>query len=178
MRVRGLAVRDGSGNLRGTQHVPLFRRRRPEPEIPTFVVGVDNHRVTVGGPDSGCSMLAELDNYVGLAASRATPTSDGRDPVVVQNAKMDYVEMVESAVVVVSLALEELGEQGFVSDSEVPSKPQLQRVEKALPTYEYIQTTYGRAQERVEWIRVVDGILRERGIAILDPVRESNPRYK
>ncbi len=137
-----------------------------------FTVGVDGHRVIVGGTASGCAMLSELDAYVGAVTARAHASRQGRDSVAVQNAKMDYVEMVEAAISVVSLAMEELAEQGFVSKDDIPSKPQMQRLDRSLPTYDYIQATYARAVQRIEWIRAVDHILRERRIAVAEPPRD------
>jgi hypothetical protein len=154
--------------------MPLFRRRSLEPEPLVFTVGVDNHRVIVGGTERGCVMLSELDAYVGAVSARARARPDGRDPVAVQNAKMDYAEMAEAAISVVSVALQELAEQGLLSLDDLPVKPHLPRLDPALPTYEYIQKTHTRAVERIEWVRSIDRILRERGIAITDPLREAS----
>jgi len=152
--------------------MPLFRRRSALPEPVVFTVGVDNHRVVVGGAELGCQMLPELDAYVGAVSTRAKPRSDGRDPVAVQNAKMDYAEMAEALISVVSVAVQDLTEQGLIAADEVPSKPHLPRLDQAMPTYDYIQETYTRATERIEWVRSIDGLLRERGIAIIEPLRQ------
>jgi len=151
--------------------MPLFRRRREEDDVPTFMVGVDGHRVAIGGSQSGCVMLPEIDAYVELSTKRARSTRDGRDTVGVLNAKMDYVDMVDAAVAVVTLAMEELVEQGYVSADEIPDKVSLERLDREFPTYEYIQAIYTRAQLRLEYVRKVDALLRERGIAVLEPVR-------
>jgi hypothetical protein len=152
--------------------VPLFRRRTAEPGEIVFTVGVDNHRVIVGGTQRGCAMLEELDNYIPAVASRARGGVDGRDPVAVQSAKMDYAEMAEAAIAVVHAAVEELDQQGLLSATDVPAPPHLPALDRSLPTYEYIQQTYARAVRRIEWVRTVDRMLSERGIAITEPLRE------
>lgn len=148
--------------------MPLFGRRRSAEEA-GFTVGVDGHRVVLGSRE-GCSMLADLDDYVGPVLRRSTPKPDGRDSVAVQNAKMDYVEMAEASVLVVTLALEELVEQGVLRDGEAPPRPVMPPLDPDLPTYDYIQATYARAEQRVDWVREVDALFRARGIGILRPL--------
>src|SRR5207244_6263201 len=91
--------------------MPLFRRRPSEPDALTFTVGVDNHRVVVGGPDRGCELLTDVDGYIGSVQTKWSRGRDGRDSVALQNAKMDYAEMVETMIIVLSLTLEELAER-------------------------------------------------------------------
>ncbi|HYL71235.1 MAG TPA: hypothetical protein VEY89_08040 [Candidatus Dormibacteraeota bacterium] len=147
--------------------MPLFRRRL-DAEAAGFTVGVDGHRVIIGSRD-GCTMLADLDDYVGPVIRRSPPKPDGRDSVAVQNAKMDYVEMAEATVLVVALALEELVEQGVLRADEVPARPVMRPLDPDLATYDYIQETYARAEARIAWVREVDALLRARDIAILRP---------
>jgi hypothetical protein len=149
--------------------MPLFRRRPVEPEPLTFTVGVDGHRVVVGGPLTGCALLDDVESYVDRVAERTTAGVDGRDAVAVQSAKMDYAEMVDSMISVLTLALEELAQRDMIIATEVPAKPQLQRLSSSLATYDFIQAAYGRAQQRVTWARAVDGLLRARGVAVLWP---------
>ena len=149
--------------------MPLFRRRSAEPEPLTFTVGVDAHRVIVGGAQIGCALLGDVDSYVDTVAERTGVAADGRDPVALQSAKMDYAEMVEAMISVLALALEELEQRELITSVEVPPRPELPRLSRSLPTYEYIQATYGRAQQRVDWARAVDTLLRARGIAVLWP---------
>jgi len=156
--------------------MPLFRRRVSEPEPTVFTVGVDNHRVIVGSPQRGCLLLEELEGYVPAVASRAGSLPGGRDPVAVQSAKMDYAEMVEATISVLSLALEELLKEGLLDSADVPAKPQPRRLDRSIPTYDYIQATYTRATERIAWVRAVDRLLAERGIAVAAAERESSQR--
>jgi len=149
--------------------MPLFRRRPAEPEPLTFTVGVDAHRVVVGGPQSGCALLGDVDVYVETVAQRTRIAEDGRDPVALQSAKMDYAEMVDSMISVLTLALEELEQRELITAVDVPQRPDLPRLSRDLPTYDYIQATYGRAQQRVDWARAVDALLRTHGIAVLWP---------
>ncbi len=150
--------------------MPLFRRRQAAAsDVLTFSVGVDGHVVVVGGKDGGCVMLHELEQYLGAVGRYGHKLADGRDSIAMQNAKMDYVEMAEAAVTVVSLAVEELCAQEIIAESDVPARPRFAAVDPNLATYDYIQTTYARAQRRVEWMRAVDATLRERGIAIEKP---------
>jgi hypothetical protein len=149
--------------------MPLFRRRPAEPEPLTFTVGVDAHRVVVGGRLSGCALLDDIDAYVERVAERTGTGADGRDPVALQSAKMDYAEMVDSMISVLTLALEELEQRELITPVEVPQRPELPQLTRSLPTYEYIQATYGRAQQRADWARAVDTLLRTHGIAVLWP---------
>jgi hypothetical protein len=149
--------------------MPLFRRRPVEPDALTFTVGVDGHRVVVGGPYSGCALLDDVESYVDRVAERTTAGVDGRDPVALQSAKMDYAELVDSMISVLTLALEELEQRNMITAAEVPAKPALQRLSPSLGTYDFIQAAYGRAQQRVTWARAVDELLRARGVAVLWP---------
>ena len=150
--------------------MPLFRRRPAAAEPIAFSVGVDGHQVIVGSPAAGCdAMYGELDGYIGAIAQRMSSRPDGRDSIAVQNAKMDYVEMSDAAVLVVSLALEDLVDQGLLDGNEIPAKPRFAPLNPDLPTYEYIQATYSRAVQRIAWVREVDHLFRERGIAIVKP---------
>jgi len=94
----------------------------------------------------------------------------------VQSAKMDFAEMVEATISVLSLALEELVEKGLVNQAEVPPKQQLPRLDRSMPTYDYIQATYQRATERIVWVRTVDRVLSDRGIAVAPAEYESSTR--
>jgi hypothetical protein len=152
----------------------LFRRRPQEPAGEVFTVGVDNHRVIVGGAERGVEMLAELDAYVPLVAARARATPDGRDPVAVQSAKMDYAEMVDATISVLSLVLEELVGRGSLTGDDIPARGRGSPLDRSLPTYEYIQATYVRATERIVWVREVDRLLAARGIAVLPAERTSS----
>lgn len=156
--------------------MPFFRRRPAEPGGEEFPVGVDGHRVIIGGSERGVGMLAELDAYVPLVAARAGATADGRDPVAVQSAKMDYAEMVDAALAVVSLALEELVERGALNPSDIPPREPPRALDGTLPTYEYIQASYERANQSIAWLREVDRLLGARGIAVLPAARESSTR--
>jgi hypothetical protein len=149
--------------------MPFFKRRPPEPAALIFTVGVDGHRVMVGGPVTGCTLLADVDTYIDKVAERSAPTSDGRDPVALQNAKMDYVDLVESMLSVLALALEELQERGLVSDGEVPPRVALPKLDRNLSTYDYIQSSYARARQRCEWARQVDELLHRHDVAVLWP---------
>ena len=149
--------------------MPLFRRRPAEPKPLTFTVGVDSHRVVVGGRQSGCALLGDVEAYVDKVAERTGIAADGRDPVALQSAKMDYAEMVESMISVLALTLEELKQRELITAVEVPPRPELPRLSRDLPTYEYIQATYDRAQRRVDWARAVDTLLRAHDIAVLWP---------
>jgi hypothetical protein len=156
--------------------MPFFRRRPAEPLGEMFTVGVDNHRVLIGGSERGVVMLAELDAYVPVVAARARVASDGRDAVAVQSAKMDYAEMVDATIAVLRLALQELVERASLESSDVPDAVETAAIERSLPTYEYIQATYSRAQERIEWVRAVDRLLTAHGIAVLPAAQESRTR--
>ena len=152
--------------------MPLFRRRLEATEPPAFTVGVDGHRVVVGGRESGCMMLTELDDYLDAVGRYGRVLDDGRDSIALQNAKMDYVEMADAAVMIVTLAVEELTEQRVLDVTDIPEKPALGALDRDMPTYEYIQSTYARATQRVAWIRAVDAVLRRYDIAIVKPAAE------
>jgi len=147
--------------------VPLFRRGRPER---VFNVGVDDHRVVVGGSQSGVELIAEIDGYVGAVARRQSTRSDGRDSIAVLNAKMDYAELVDAAVTVLVLALEELVSEGVLQEDDIPEPPTRIRLPRDLAMHDHIRETYSRAQLRMEWVRQVDALLRERGVAVLRPL--------
>lgn len=152
--------------------MPLFRRRTPDTDALAFSVGVDGHRVVVGST-GGCVMLGELDGYLEAVGHYGRVLESGRDSIALQNAKMDYVEMTDAAVQVMTLALEELSEQGLLDGDDVPPAPRFDTVDGNMPTYEYIQSTYARAERRVAWMRTVDQLFRERGIAIVKPAPEA-----
>ena len=69
--------------------MPLFHRRPEATEPPAFTVGVDGHRVVVGGRQSGCVLLAELDEYLEAVGRYGRVLDNGRDSIAMQNAKMD-----------------------------------------------------------------------------------------
>ena len=151
--------------------MPLFRRspRAPQPSL-QFTVGVRDDRVVVGGGDSGIVQLDELRDYVGAVTGHAGPNAEGRDPVAVLNAKMDYAELVNDAVSVVTLAFEELTGHGVVPREEVPAAPDLPPVPQQSSTYDFIQATYARAQARMGFLEASDGVLARHGVAILPPL--------
>jgi len=153
--------------------MPLFRRRPEATEPPAFTVGVDGHRVVVGGRESGCVLLAELDEYLEAVGRYGRVLDNGRDSIAMQNAKMDYVEMADAAVMIVTLALEELAEQRVLNAADIPEKPVLGAMDRDVAVYEYIQATYARATQRVAWMRAVDAVLRSYGIAIVKPLAEN-----
>lgn len=151
--------------------MPLFRRtpRAPRPTL-QFTVGVRDDRVVVGGEDSGIVQLDELRDYVGAVTGHAGPNPEGRDPVAVLNAKMDYAELVNDAVSVASLAFEELVGHGVVPQEEVPETPELPPVPQQSSTYDFIQATYARAQARMGFLEAADAVLAAHGVAILPPL--------
>src|SRR5205807_4688089 len=133
--------------------MPLFRRREPEPEPLTFTVGVGDHRVIVGGENSGCALLEDVEKYAAFIARTSTHQRGTRDTVGVLNAKMDYAELVETMVSVLSLTFEELVERGVLAQVDVPKKPAPVPLGRDLEMYDYIQETYARAQQRCDWAR-------------------------
>ena len=151
--------------------MPLFHRR-PHPPEPTlqFTVGVRDDRIVVGGGDAGITQLDELRDYVGAVTGHAGPKDDGRDPVAVLNAKMDYAELVNDACTVVALAFEELTAQGVVPAGEVPALPELPPVPQQSTTYDFIQASYARAQGRMTFLLAADAVLARHGVAVLPPV--------
>lgn len=151
--------------------MPLFRRspRAPQPTL-QFTVGVHDDRVVVGGGDAGILQLDELRDYVGAVTGHAGPNDAGRDPVAVLNAKMDYAELVNDAVSVVTLAFEELTEHGVVPREEVPVAPDLPPVPQQSSTYDFIQATYARAQARMAFLEASDQVLARHGVAVLPPL--------
>ena len=151
--------------------MPLFRRgpKQPEPTL-RFTVGVASHRVHVGVATPGVDQLDELRAYVGAVTGHAGPNAEGRDPVAVLNAKMDYAELVNDAVAVVTLAFEELVQHGVVAAGEVPEAPELPPVPQHASTYDFIQATYERAQRRLAFLEAADEVLARHGVAILAPL--------
>jgi hypothetical protein len=149
--------------------MPLFKRRQ-SPEL-SFAVGVDGHAVVVGGARAGCDLFEDIDGYVGAIAQRASTRPDGRDTIAMLNAKMDYAEMVDAAVLVLTLAIEELVAQGLLQDSDAPPLPPRAHIARDLATYDYIQALYAAARTRMEWAHRVDSLFRERSIGIVRVMR-------
>ncbi len=151
--------------------MPLFRRtpRAPQPTL-QFTVGVHDDRVVVGGGDAGIVQLDELRDYVGSVTGHAGAKADGRDPVAVLNAKMDFAELVNDAASVVVLAFEELVAQGVVPGDEVPAEPELPPVPRQSSTYDFIQATHARAEARMAYLEACDAVLGRHGVAILPPL--------
>ncbi|MFN2581912.1 MAG: hypothetical protein ABR498_04125 [Candidatus Dormibacteria bacterium] len=149
--------------------MPLFRRRTAEPEPLIFTVGVSDHRVMVRGPETGCHILDDVDQYTEFIDRKSADVHGQRDTVGVLNAKLDYAELVDTMVSVLVLTFEELVERGIVTADEVPEKPAPMAIRRDIATYEYIQEVYERAQRRCDWARDVDAMLRERQIAVLWP---------
>lgn len=151
--------------------MPLFRRTRRAPQASLrFTVGVHDDRVVVGGGDAGIVQLPELRDYVGAVTGHAGPNPEGRDPVAVLNAKMDYAELVNDAVSVVTLAFEELCDHGVVPREEVPTAPDLPAVPQQSSTYDFIQATYARAQVRMEYLNACDAVLARHAVGVLPPL--------
>jgi len=146
--------------------MPLFRRRQASDA--GFTVGVDGHRVLLGR-SGGCEMLDEIDGYIGAIAQRASTRPDGRDAIAVLNAKMDYAEMVDATLLVLLLTCEELVERGVMAHDDVPPPPRREPMARDLATYDYIQELYRRSVERMQWVHLVDALLRERNITVLRP---------
>lgn len=151
--------------------MPFFRRT-PKPPAPLaeFTVGLRDHRVVVGAQQPGIAQLDELRDYVGAVTGHAGPTADGRDPVAVLNAKMDFAELVNDAASNATLAFEELVARGVVSAGEVPAEDELPEVPQRSSTYDYIQAAHARAQVRMRWLEAADAVLRAHAVALLPPV--------
>jgi hypothetical protein len=151
--------------------MPLFRRapREPQPTL-EFTVGVRDERVRVGVARPGFAQLGEIRDYVGAVTGHAGPNAEGRDPVAVLNAKMDYAELVNDAVSTVTLAFEELGRHGVVAPEEAPPAPELPPVPQHASTYDFIQATYARAQGRMGFLEAADEVLVRHAVAILPPL--------
>ena len=149
--------------------MPLFRRRTAEAEPLVFTVGVSDHRVMVGGPDAGCRILDDVDQYTEFIERKSTHAHGGRDTVGVLNAKLDYAELVDTMVSVLVLTFEELVERDLMATEHVPEKPGPIAIRRDIATYEYIQEVYERAQKRCAWARSADAMLRERDVAVLWP---------
>lgn len=150
--------------------MPLFRRSAdPKPPRLEFTVGMRDNRVVVGSDHPGIAQLDELRDYVGSVTGHAGPTPEGRDPVAVLNAKMDFAELVEDTASVLALAFEELQERGVVDAAEIPPQPELPPVPQHSNTYDYIQATHARAQARMRWLEAADAVLRGHGVALLPP---------
>ncbi|HEX6539114.1 MAG TPA: hypothetical protein VF155_08045 [Candidatus Dormibacteraeota bacterium] len=148
--------------------MPLFRRRAAESEPLAFTVGVSDHRVLVGTDEPGCRLLDDIEQYQEFIDSRRVPDG-GRDTVGVLNAKLDYADLVDTAVSVLVLAFEELVDRGMLAAEDVPPKPAASKLRRDLATYEYIQDAFARAEMRCEWIRRVDALLRPIGVAVCWP---------
>ena len=149
--------------------MPLFRRRTAESEPQAFTVGVGGHRVLVGGGTSGCALLEDVDSYEGFITRRSAHHQGGRDGVGVLNAKLDYAELVDTMVSVLVLTFEELVDRGVLVVDDVPTKPVSEPLPRDLATYDYTQEAYARAQQRCNWARSVDSLLREHDIAVFWP---------
>jgi hypothetical protein len=151
--------------------MPLFRRaaRPPQPTL-EFSVGVRQDRVVVGAAEPGIAELAGLRDYVGMVTGHAGRTPDGRDPVAVLNAKMDFAELVNDAAAVAALAFEELVGHGVVPAEEVPEPVELPAVPQQASTYDFIQATHARAQARMRFLEASHEVLLRCGVAILPPL--------
>jgi hypothetical protein len=151
--------------------MPLFRRgpKQSEPAL-QFTVGTRQHRVLVGAAEPGIAQLDDLRDYVGTVTGHAGQNPDGRDPVAVLNAKMDYAELVDDAVSVVALAFEDLVSHGVVPAGEVPSAPTLPPLPQQSSTYDFIQATFARAQARMAYLDDAQEVLARHGVAILPPL--------
>lgn len=158
--------------------MPLFRRgpAKPKATVLEFTVGLRDNRVVVGAAQPGIAQLEELRGYVASVTGNAGPTAEGRDPVAVLSAKMDFAELVDDAAAVAALAFEELAERGVVDASEVPGKPELPPVPQQSSTYAYIQATHARAQARLEWLDAADAVLVRHGVAVLPPLPPEEDR--
>jgi hypothetical protein len=150
--------------------MPLFRRspRTPAPSL-EFTVGMRDNRIQVGAAEPGIAQLDELRDYVGPVTGYAKPGADGRDPVSLLNAKMDFAELVDDAASVVSLAFEELVERGVVDAPEIPAAPDLPPVPAQSSTYAYIEAAHARAQERLRWLEAAQDVLCRHRVAVLPP---------
>lgn len=151
--------------------MPLFRRT-PRPPTPSaqFTVGVRDNRVIVGAERPGIEQLDELRDYVGSVTGHAGPTPDGRDPVAVLNAKMDFAELVDDAAAMAALAFEELIARNILDQAEVPQHPELPPMPQASSTYDYIEAAYARAQARMSWLDVANAVLQQHDVALLPPL--------
>jgi hypothetical protein len=106
----------------------------------------------------------------------AGSTPEGRDPVAVLNAKMDFAELVNDAAAVANLAFEELAERDVVPAGEVPAQPPLPDVPQHGSTYDYIQATHARAVARLAWLEQADAVLARHGVAVLPPLPPEQDR--
>jgi len=151
--------------------MPLFRRspREPTPTL-QFTVGLRDNRVVIGAAQPGIAQLDELRDYVGSVTGHAGPTPDGRDPVAVLNAKMDFAELVDDDAAVVVLAFEELTERGVLDASEVPPQPDLPPLPQRATTYDYIEAAHARAQVRLQWLDAAHEVLLRHAVAVLPPL--------
>ena len=160
--------------------MPLFRRA-PRPPSPTdgFTVGVQDHRVVIGGGSLGVTMLDELRGYVAaVTGGAARPTGAGRDSVAVLSAKMDYAELVNDTATVVLLAFEELVERGLVPADQVPVQPELPPVPQRAEHYDYIQAAHARAEARMAWLDQADAVLRTHAVGVLHPLPKEEPQIR
>jgi hypothetical protein len=150
--------------------MPLFRRppRTPAPSL-EFTAGMRDNRIVVGAAQPGIAQLDELRDYVGRVTGHASPGPDGREPVAVLNARMDFAELVDDAAAVVTLAFEELVERGVLEADEAPVMPDLPPVPPHASTHAYIHAVHARAEERLRWLEAADDVLRRRAVAVLPP---------
>jgi hypothetical protein len=135
-----------------------------------FTVGMRDNRVVVGAAQPGIAPLDDLRDYVGRVTGHAPTGPDGREPVSVLNARMDFAELVDDDAAVVRLAFEELVARGVVDAAEVPAMPDLPPVPTQPSTYAYIQAVYARAEERLRWLEAAQEVLCRHGVAILPPL--------
>ena len=152
--------------------MPLFRRT-PKPAAPLLelTVGLRDNRVVVGGSEApGIAQLDELRDYVGSVTGHAGANADGRDPVAVLNAKMDFAELVDDCAAATALAFEELVDRNVIAATDVPPQPDLPPVPQGSSTYDYIQATHARACVRMEWLQACDALLARHAAALLPPL--------
>jgi hypothetical protein len=151
--------------------MPLFRRTvKATAPLDEFTVGLRDNRVVVGAPEPGIAQLTELRDYVGAVTGHAGLTPEGRDPVAVLSAKMDFAELVDDAASVVLLAFEELALRGVLAGNASPVQAALPDVPQHASTYDYIQAAHARALVRMEWLEAAHGVLAEHGVAVLPPL--------
>jgi hypothetical protein len=156
--------------------VGFFRRSEQPQDAAEWTVGVSNHRVVVGGVETGFPMLAELRGYVASVTGGAErPGRDGRESVAVLSAKMDLAELVNDACVAMQLAFEDLVGRGIVSSREVPPQPTLPPVPAHGDHYAYIQASHRRAEARLDWLESAAAVLAARGVALLPPLPKEDP---
>lgn len=151
--------------------MPLFRRTaKAQTPALELTVGLRDNRVVVGAGQPGIAQLDELRDYVGKVTGHAGLTPEGRDPVAVLNAKMDFAELVDDAAAVVALAFEELTERGVLDGRDVPEHPALPAVPVHATTYAYIEAAHARALVRLAWLEAADAVLARHAVAVLPPL--------